>query len=94
MSKLAESYLPCDYGEVLMCLAYLNFWGIKHLGKISKLLLTIDLPQHFVLSVLDGKIYRRNVNFRSNQDELTFLIILLESLLGGSAYGMPILRKD
>ncbi len=63
-------------------------------GKRSKLLLTIDLPQHFVLSVLDGKIYRRNVNFRSNQDELTFLIILLESLLGGSAYGMPILRKD
>jgi hypothetical protein len=57
-------------------------------------LLTIDLPKHFVLSVLDGKIHRWNVNFRSDQGELTFLIILLEILLGGSAYGMPILRKD
>jgi len=62
--------------------------------KSEKLLLTIDLPKHFVLSVPDGKIHRRSVNFRSNQDELTFLIILLESLLGGSAHGMPILRKD
>jgi hypothetical protein len=57
-------------------------------------LLTIDLPKHFVLSVLDGKIHRWNVNFHSDQGELTFLIILLEILLGGSAYGMPILRKD
>ena len=64
------------------------------IGKRSKLLLTIDLPQHFVVSVLDGKIYRRNVNFRSNQDELIFLIILLQSPLGGAVHGMPILRKD
>ena len=80
--------------NLTICEAYLYTRKNLHLGKSSKLLLTIDLPQHFVLSVLDGKIYRRNVNFRSNQDELTFLIILLESLLGGSAYGMPILRKD
>ena len=79
---------------VNISLPYRNYCQTCYLGKRLKLLLTIDLPQHFVLSVLDGKIYRRNVNFRSNQDELTFLIILLESLLGGSAYEMPILRKD
>ena len=49
------------------------------LGKRSKLSFIIDLPQHFVLSVLDGSIYRWNVDFRDDQGELTFLIILLES---------------
>ena len=33
ISKLSESYLACDHGEVSIGLAYLDFSAIEHFGK-------------------------------------------------------------